>query len=50
VTAIWGSDPSGAWHLLAGTAFSAEAELHTLVEENPQILPLSGEGWLPSSH
>lgn len=41
MTAIWHNDGSG-WRLLAPTGFLAEAALHSLVEEAPQILPLAG--------
>lgn len=41
MTAIWhkGSDT---WRQLTPAPFSAEADLHDLVEEAPQLLPLSG--------
>jgi hypothetical protein len=42
VTAIWGSDPNGGWLPLAPTAYLAEAELHDLVRDAPQMLPLAG--------
>lgn len=41
MTAIWKDSGSG-WQLLAPTGFKFEDELHTLVEEAPQILPLAG--------
>jgi hypothetical protein len=41
VTALWRSDGSG-WGLLAAAGFPDEAALHGLVEEAPQLLPLSG--------
>jgi hypothetical protein len=42
VTAIWGSDPGGRWRPLARAAYPAEAALHDLVQETPQMLPLAG--------
>ena len=42
MTAIWASDSSGGWRLLAPTDFLAENALHDLVEQTPQILPLAG--------
>jgi hypothetical protein len=42
VTAIWGTDPNGRWLPLAPTAYLAEAELHSLVGNAPQMLPLAG--------
>ncbi len=41
MSAIWHNDGAG-WRLLAPTGFPAEAALHKLVEEAPQILPLAG--------
>jgi len=41
MTAIW-SDKGTGWKLLSPTGFPDEATLHTLVEESPQLLPLSG--------
>jgi len=41
VTAIWKDSGSG-WQLLAPIGFKLEDELHTLVEQAPQILPLAG--------
>lgn len=41
MTAIWQNDESG-WRLLSPSGFPAEADLHELVEQAPQILPLSG--------
>jgi hypothetical protein len=41
MTALWRKDDSG-WHLLAPAGFPKEAELHDLIEEAPQLLPLSG--------
>jgi len=41
MTAIWNSDGSG-WKLLSPSKFPDEDTLHTLVEESPQLLPLSG--------
>ena len=41
MTAIWQKAGSG-WHLLAPKGFPDEAALHKLVEEAPDILPLSG--------
>jgi hypothetical protein len=41
MTAIWHNNGSG-WRLLAPSGFPAEATLHDLVEEAPQMLPLSG--------
>jgi len=42
VTAIWGTDPNGRWLPLAPTAYLAEAELHYLVGNAPEMLPLAG--------
>lgn len=42
MTAIWGTDPGGRWLPLASTAYLAEAELHDLVRNAPQMLPLAG--------
>ncbi len=42
MTAIWGTDPNGRWSPLAPTAYLAEAELHDLVRDAPQMLPLAG--------
>lgn len=39
--ALWGNGPSG-WQVLAPTGFPSEAELHSLVEDAPQLLPLAG--------
>lgn len=41
MTALWREDGSG-WGLLAAAGFADEAALHGLVEEAPQLLPLSG--------
>jgi hypothetical protein len=41
MTAIWRNDGSG-WRVLSTSAFPDEATLHTLVEDAPQMLPLSG--------
>lgn len=42
MTAIWGSGPDGQWHTLDPAAYQAEAQLHDLVENAPQMLPLAG--------
>jgi hypothetical protein len=42
VTAIWGSGPGGQWSPLEPAAYPAEATLHDLVQEAPQMLPLAG--------
>jgi hypothetical protein len=42
VTAIWGSGPGGRWRPLAVAAYPAEAALHDLVQDAPQMLPLAG--------
>lgn len=42
MTAIWGSGPGGQWRPLAPRAYPAEATLHDLVQEAPQMLPLAG--------
>lgn len=42
MTAIWGTDPNGRWLPLAPTPYLAEAELHDLVRNAPQMLPLAG--------
>jgi len=41
MTAIWHNDGTG-WRILNPKGFPDEAALHTLVEEAPQLLPLSG--------
>lgn len=41
MTAIWHNDGAG-WQLVAPSGFTAEAALHDLVEQAPQMLPLSG--------
>ncbi|HET7089040.1 MAG TPA: hypothetical protein VFL17_10345 [Anaerolineae bacterium] len=41
MTAIWRNDGTG-WRPLAPTGFPDEAALHSLVEQAPQLLPLSG--------
>jgi RecB family endonuclease NucS len=42
VTAIWGTDPHGQWNALTPAAYPAEAALHDLVQQAPQMLPLAG--------
>ena len=42
MTAIWSSDSSDGWKLLTPAGFPSEVELHTLVEQSPQLLPLAG--------
>lgn len=42
MTAIWSNDGAG-WKIMPPTGFPDEAALHTLVEEAPELLPLSGE-------
>src|SRR2546427_3725148 len=42
VTAIWSTDPAGGWRLLTPTGFPSESELHALVEQTPQLVPLAG--------
>jgi hypothetical protein len=42
MTAIWGSGTDGTWCALEPAAYQAETELHDLVENNPQMLPLAG--------
>lgn len=42
MTAIWGSGPGGQWHPLEPAAYPAEAALHDLVQDAPQMLPLAG--------
>jgi hypothetical protein len=39
---IWQKDDSG-WRLLAPTGFPEERTLHDLVEETPELLPLTGD-------
>ncbi len=41
MAALWRNDGSG-WHALAPAGFPDEAALHGLVEDAPQLLPLSG--------
>lgn len=40
--AIWKSHENGRWSLLSPSEFPAEAVLHDLVEQAPQMLPLAG--------
>ena len=42
MSAIWERDPGGLWRPLAPAGFPAEAALHDLVENAPQMLPLAG--------
>src|SRR5215472_2650121 len=42
MTAIWGSGADGRWHALEPAAYQAEAQLHDLVDNAPQMLPLAG--------
>jgi len=43
VTAIWQEDdPGGPWRLLTPSGYPAEASLHDLIEQTPQLLPLAG--------
>lgn len=43
MTSIWASHPSaGGWRLLSPSQYSAEAELHRLVADEPGLLPLAG--------
>jgi hypothetical protein len=42
VTAIWGSDGEDRWRALEPAGFPAEAALHNLVQQAPQMLPLAG--------
>lgn len=42
MTSIWISSGEG-WDLLPRTSFTAEATLHGLVEQSPELLPLAGE-------
>ena len=42
VTAIWSSGSGGRWSPLEPAAYPAEAALHDLVQEAPQMLPLAG--------
>jgi hypothetical protein len=41
MSTVWGRDESG-WKALAPSGFPDEAALHDLVEDAPQLLPLSG--------
>lgn len=41
MSAIWKNDGDG-WRLAAPAGFSLEADLHDLVAESPQLLPLAG--------
>src|SRR5437867_3265942 len=41
MSALWNNDGNG-WRLLAPAGFPDEAALHSLVEEAPHVLPLSG--------
>jgi hypothetical protein len=41
MTAIWSQTPTG-WSVLEPAGFADEASLHRLVEEAPQVVPLSG--------
>jgi hypothetical protein len=42
MTAIWSTDAAGGWKLLSNVGVPDEATLHSLVEQAPQLLPLSG--------
>ena len=42
MTSIWGLDAGGVWRVLAPSQYPAEAALHDLVEQAPQLLPLAG--------
>ncbi len=42
MSAIWGKDGEG-WKTLAPKSFPDEQSLHDLIEEAPQLLPLSGD-------
>ena len=42
MAAIWGNKGTG-WELLAPVGFPDEATLHTLIEEAPQLRPLSSK-------
>jgi hypothetical protein len=42
MTAIWGAGPDGQWQVLESVGYPAEAALHDLVHEAPQMLPLGG--------
>ncbi|MFF0123941.1 hypothetical protein ACFYP7_32215 [Micromonospora arida] len=43
MAAIWQEDdPGGAWRLLTPSGYPAEASLHDLVQQAPQLLPLAG--------
>jgi RecB family endonuclease NucS len=42
MAAIWGSGPGGRWRALTPANYPAEAALHDLVEDAPQMLPLAG--------
>ena len=42
MNAIWGTDLNGRWLPLAPMAYLAEAELHDLVRDATQMLPLAG--------
>ncbi len=41
-SSIWAESSEGAWKLLAPVGFPDEATLHRLVEQTPELLPLSG--------
>lgn len=42
MTSIWGTDTNGSWRLLTPSRYPAEAVLHDLVAQAPQMLPLAG--------
>lgn len=46
MTAIWGSDTEVGWRALEPAGYPAEAALHDLVQQAPQMLPLAGSPWL----
>lgn len=42
MTVVWGTDPGGNWRPLVPAPYPSERDLHDLVEQAPQMLPLAG--------
>lgn len=39
---VWGANPDGGWRPLPASGFTNETELHDLIEQTPEMLPLAG--------
>lgn len=39
---VWGADGEGTWWPLPASGFAAGADLHDLIEQTPEMLPLAG--------